>query len=60
MMAYDVDDLLPRMEAGILLYRNMQDSVRTTFAQKQGPGAFFEAPLNAYYGRLIFNFAKCH
>jgi len=48
-MLHDVDDISSQ-NAGIVLYRNVKDTVRTHFAETYGAGAFLEAPLQAYYG----------
>ena len=48
-MSHDVDDASSQ-NAGIVLYRNIKDTVRTHFAETNGAGAFLEAPLQAYYG----------
>jgi len=48
-MSHDVDDASSQ-HAGIVLYRNIKDTVRTHFAVTNGAGAFLEAPLQAYYG----------
>ena len=48
-MSHDVDDVSSQ-NAGIVLYRNAKDTVRTHFAETYGAGAFLEAPLQAYYG----------
>jgi hypothetical protein len=52
-MSYDVADSLPGDRAAIVIYRNLQDAVRTHFSEKSGTGAFLEAPLQAYYGNWI-------
>lgn len=52
-MSYDVADSLPGDRAAIVIYRNLQDAVRTHFSEKNGAGAFLEAPLQAYYGNRI-------
>ena len=49
-MSHDVDDVATQ-NAGIVMYRNVKDTVRTHFAETNGAGAFLEAPLQAYYGR---------
>jgi len=48
-MSHDVADVSSQ-NAGIVLYRNAKDTVRTHFAETYGAGAFLEAPLQAYYG----------
>ena len=49
-LAHDMRKL-EGMQAGIVLYRNMKDTIRAQYAKKQGQGAFLEAPLRAYYGK---------
>lgn len=51
-MAHDIS-VLPHMKAGIVLYRHMKDTVRSQYAAKHGPGAVLEAPMEAYYGKLL-------
>jgi hypothetical protein len=46
---------LPRMKAGILIYRSMKDTIRSQFAAKHGPGALLEAPMEAYYGNTCIH-----
>ena len=48
-MYHDVDNTSSQ-NAGIVIYRNIKDTVRTHFAETNGAGAFLEAPLQAYYG----------
>ena len=49
-MAYDVEKL-PQMHAGIIVYRGMKDTVRTSYAQNSAPDEALEAPLETYYGK---------
>ena len=48
-MAYDMHKL-EGMQAAVVLYRNMKDTIRAQYAFHHGNGAFLEAPLRAYYG----------
>lgn len=48
-MTYDVEKL-PKMHAGILVYRGMEETVRTSYAQTTAPDTEVEAPLEMYYG----------
>ena len=41
------------ISGAIIVHRDMKDTVRSQYAQKHGPGAFLEAPLSAYYGRVL-------
>jgi len=58
-MAYDLVEELPSDRAAIVVYRNLQDTVRTHFSEKSGTGVFLEAPLQAYYGTWIFVQVVC-
>jgi len=49
-MSHDIDNVSSQ-NAGIVMYRNIKDTVRTHFAETNGAGAFLEAPLHAYYGK---------
>ncbi len=57
-MAHDMRRL-DGMQAGIILYRNLKDTIRTQYSMTNGRGAFLEAPLQSYYGNifthLLFN-----
>jgi len=48
-MSHNVDNGSSE-NAGIVMYRNVRDTIRTHFAETNGAGAFLEAPLQAYYG----------
>jgi len=48
-MSYDVENISSE-NAGIVMYRNIRDTIRTHFGETNGAGAFLEAPLQAYYG----------
>ena len=48
-MSYDVQNISSE-NAGIVMYRSVEDTIRTHFAATNGAGAFLEAPLQAYYG----------
>jgi len=50
MMSHDIDNVSSE-NAGIVMYRNVKDTIRTHFAETNGAGAFLEAPLHAYYGK---------
>ena len=52
MMSYDAEKL-PNLHAGILIYRSMEDTVRTSYAQNIAPDIKLEAPLESYYGKLF-------
>ena len=53
MMAHDVSLTAHlRMHSAIVIFRNMKDTVRTHYAMEQGQGAFLEAPMQSYYGKL--------
>jgi len=49
-MSHDIENVSSQ-NAGIVMYRNIKDTIRTHFAETYGAGAFLEAPLHAYYGR---------
>jgi len=49
-MSHDIENVSSQ-NAGIVMFRNIKDTVRTHFAETNGAGAFLEAPLHAYYGR---------
>jgi len=49
-MSHDIENASSQ-NAGIVMYRNIKDTIRTHFAETYGAGAFLEAPLHAYYGR---------
>jgi len=53
-MSHDIDDASSQ-NAGIVMYRNIKDTIRTHFAETNGAGAFLEAPLHAYYGKQCKN-----
>lgn len=57
-MYHDVDNTSSQ-NAGIVIYRNIKDTVRTHFAETNGAGAFLEAPLQAYYGLSTRNVITC-
>ena len=48
-MSHNVDNISSE-NAGVVMYRNVRDTIRTHFAETNGAGAFLEAPLQAYYG----------
>ena len=56
-MTYDAEKL-PNMHAGIMVYRGMRDTIRTSYAQNTAPDTFLEAPLETYYGPDWSRFAK--
>jgi len=58
-MSHDVDNVSSE-NAGIVMYRNIRDTVRTHFAETNGAGAFLEAPLQAYYGTQGGFVTQCH
>lgn len=49
-MAHDLNKISD-MVGGIVLYRNLKDTLRAQFAKMKGTGAFLEAPIEAYYGK---------
>lgn len=57
-MSHDVENISSE-NAGIVMYRNVRDTVRTHFAEKNGAGAFLEAPLQAYYGMQCIIVTEC-